>query len=92
MYGDHGDHDEYNDYDAYGDYGDYDESDDGVVDIGWDLDLYADHIGLFSLDLLDLIPGFLHIGLLTSDGDHVRVRATLWQVNLSAEKMTHFRK
>ena len=64
-------------------------SDNGVVDLGWDLDLNADHIGLFSLDLLDFIPGFLHIGLLASDGDHVRVRATLWQVNLGAEKMAH---
>ena len=68
-------------------------SDDGVVDLGWDLDLYAHHIGLFSLDLLDFIPGFLHIGLLASDGDHVRVRATLWQVNLGAEgKMVNFRE
>ena len=67
--------------------------DDGVVDVGGNLDLNAHHIGLLLLDLLHFVPGLLHIGLLASDGDHVRVRATLWQVNLGAvEKMVNFRE
>ena len=58
--------------------------DDGVVDVCGNLDLDAHHVGLLLLDLLDLVPGLLHIGLLASDGDHVRVGASLRQIDLGA--------
>ena len=55
-------------------------SNDGVVDLGRNLDLLGD-VSQLTLDLLNLGQGLGHILLLASDGDHV-VRATVRQVNL----------
>ena len=58
--------------------------DDGVVDVGGNLDLDAHHVGLLLLDLLDFVSGLLHISLPASDGDHVRVGASLRQIDFGA--------
>ena len=55
-------------------------SNDGVVDLGRNLDLLGD-VSQLTLDLLNLGHGLGHFLLLASDGDHV-VRATVRQVNL----------
>ena len=55
-------------------------SNDGVVDLGRNLDLLGD-VSQLTLDLLNLGHDLGHILLLASDGDHV-VRATVRQVNL----------
>ena len=57
-------------------------SNDGVVDLGRNLDLRGGDVSHPTLDLLNLGDSISHILLLASNGDHVAVSATVRQVNL----------
>ena len=52
------------------------------MDLGRNLDLLRSDICHLVLDLLDLVDGFVDVGLLPGDCYHVTVGAAIWKVNL----------